>query len=293
MNALQRFVDMPITGKLNPFSTSGLVFLLASGIATRTVIGGMRVLADAPWLNPLPLPEKDKDRTFLERIFTEGVGSLALTYGILYLIQDVAAKVVQTIDKSLAPQTLLDACKDKLTPEQHTQLRQALSETFGGAKADITRPHNAIYHNLYGKGKLAKLATALGNPDLLDSVGGYAKGLIADEANHFYKNLNGKGVFCLMAGTAMSAWLSGGPLQAWNDGWFRNNVTEKVLEAYTQWKEEHPSPPKPVAQPSVVSAVPASPVARPQPLVASNTSPWVVAQVAQPYPAALTVGGLR
>jgi hypothetical protein len=293
VNALQRLLDMPITGKLNLFSSAGFVFLLKSGIATRAVIGGTRVVADAPPLNPLPIPEKDKDRTFLERIFTEGVGSLALTYGILYLIQDLAAKVVQTVDKSLAPQTLLEACRSKLNPKQQNQLEQALVETFGGKHTDLSRAHNTIYHNLYGKGKLAKLADALGQPELLQSVGGYAKGLIADEANHFYRNLNGKGVFCLMAGTAMSAWLSGGPLQAWNDGWFRNNVTEKVLTAYTHWKETHPkAEPKPVALPGVSPLLATQPVARPQPLVPNNnTSPWAV--VAQPYPATLTVGGLR
>jgi hypothetical protein len=314
VNALQRLIDMPITGKLNLFSAAGFAFLLKSGIATRTVIGGTRVVADAPQLNPLPIPEKDKDRTCLERAFTEGVGSILLTYGILYLIQDVAAKGVQTVDKSLAPQALLEACKDKLNPDQLKQLEAALVKTFtpehvlnlpdSGKKtaqlADIALPHNAIYHNLYGNGKLAKLATTLANPELLQSVGGYAKGLIADEANHFYRNLNGKGVFCLMLGTAMSAWLSGGPLQAWNDGWFRYNVTEKLLDAYTRFKEQHPdsdkpssvvSPRPPITPPPARPTLPSSPVVpKPAPANSLGASPWVVAQ---PLPANISMGGLR
>jgi hypothetical protein len=293
MNAFQRLIDMPITGKLNLFTQAGFTFLLTSGILTRTVIGVTRVVADAPPLNPLPIPEKDKDRTFLERMFTEGVGSLALTYGVLYVVQDIAAKGVQTLDKTLAPARLIDACKPHLDEDQLAQFTQAVTQAFGGEKAKLNLTHNAIYHNLYGQGKIAHLATLLKQPELLRSEGGFAQGKLAEAVTPYFKNLNGKGVFCLMAGTGFSAWLSGGPLQAWNDGWFRNNVTLKVLDAYTHWKEQHQPAavaPKPTTSPqSPVVAQPTPPPVRPQP---GNT--WAVPMMPlAPMPAALSLGGLR
>lgn len=244
MNILQRMLDMPAMGKLNLFAMAGLWSMFKAGILTRSGVGVTRMVADYPAFNPKDtMTPQQKERAFLERVFTETVGTFALTYGVLYLGMDLAAKLLQSLDRSLAPQQLLNAVKAKLQGDQELDhFKAALAQVLPGVKEDFNRTHNVIYDRIFGNGHIAGLAKALNRPEWLavDQATGHATGLLKDEVNGYFRHLNGRSVAVMAVATGLSAWLSGGPLQAWNDGWFREHVTFKLLNAYDNWKGRHP-----------------------------------------------------
>jgi hypothetical protein len=243
--------DWPMTGKL-----LGASFLWSTGLLTRVFQGDTRIVAALPFLNKRDIPQKDKDRLFLERTFTEWIGQVVLTYGLLYFGQDVAAKGVQAIDprimgpdtSSLAPSALNKAVEKHLTtPADRATFAKALQTTFGDVvieKGRVLKPafnlnstHNTIYKRLYDGVDLNKLAGVLKKPDWLavNQETSEVTGLLKNEVNHYFKNLNGLTNAVSFTVMLATAYISGGPLQDWNDHWLREKVAFKMID----WWEGH------------------------------------------------------
>jgi hypothetical protein len=254
---LKALTDLPMTGKL-----LGVSFLWNTGLLTRVIQGCVRIVAAAPPLNHRDIPQKDKDRLFLERTFTEWIGQVGLTYGLLYFGQDMAAKLVQAIDPrlmgpntpSLAPSALLKAVEKHLThPADQAHFKRALQTTFGDVvmeKGRVLKPafdlnatHNTIYKRLYGGADLNKFAQVLNRPEWLAVEKGTSKvtGMLAHEVNPYFRNLNGLTNAVSFTVMLATAYISGGPLQDWNDHWLREKVAFKLID---WWEGNSPFRPK-------------------------------------------------
>jgi hypothetical protein len=213
---------IPFTLKLNPFYGPNLGYLAYSYILTRLGVGATRIVADLPSLNLLPTTKREKTRNLLERIFIECVGT---TGGFLsiHAVQDVTSKVLEQFKPKLAPQNLLNALQHSLPKADLAHVEQALKQVFP-VQGNLASAKNSIFEVTFGKASLVGLAETLKRPDLLKVVEGRTLGKIAHEASRFFAPLNRSAGVTTLVAIGVSAFLSGTPIQ-----WFNDRVLRKRL----------------------------------------------------------------
>jgi hypothetical protein len=144
--ALAEKAHLPMLSKLIPTSPEGWVFLLASGMLGRFLVGNARIAADAPALNDRDdMSPQQKTDTFLERIFLESIGVVG-NFLAIQLGQDVFANAYEAIEKrshkacTMQPAQLLNNPALKQDPH-YANIVRSLAYTFS--------PHylNAKYGN--------------------------------------------------------------------------------------------------------------------------------------------------
>ena len=252
-------VQLPATNIFKAWEVDGLKLLLTMGLLTRGVgVSLARIGSDYPDLNKakqyditvdpqtgqeVPIDPvvsvTNKRRNFLERCCIEGVGTILASYVALQLCQDYSAKVLETFgEKIFKPEVLVEAAKKHLNSEQLGKFEGVLMDAFGRNTEfkglDLKSAKHVIYSKVYGGGKLSNIATKLRkiateekDPDLGNLLKIDKNGFITNDSKlgdtfkQYYKTLNIASVATVGFGAVFTAWLSGAPVQGFNDTWFR------------------------------------------------------------------------
>jgi hypothetical protein len=229
---------LPFTCELSPFSAHGLFYWATSFMLTRTAIGATRIAADSPTFdNRTDVSRREKQRNQLERIFIEVFGTWG-TNLTLHLGQEVAAKVLEGTQKKLAPTALLKATKDLLNPEEHQQLKTALCSLFNKTETSLQETSHVLFQNTFKKAGIAKLAEALNLPHVLSSQNGRAVGVIARQAEHYFRPVNNMAILTTLFGVATGAYFSGTPIQWFNDRILRQKLGPKILDQLAKFEKQ-------------------------------------------------------
>ena len=254
----------PITAKINPFkgflgglSKENMVFLMASAMLPRTIVGGVRIAADYPALNPKPIPERDKTRTFLERIFVEAIGTVS-HFVVMMMGQDVVANAFESFDKSFHPKAVMAKLKTegKLSTAELQQVEQAFLKTFQAESID--QIDSLVMRQLFNKGNsgtfLQKLPasfaqhieqplqhllndgklTQLVNPNQLEKQA-------LKPAMDFFATLNRRSNIAQIGGAIASITYAGIWWQNLNDKGFREHAIPWILDTLGLEKETEES----------------------------------------------------
>lgn len=216
----------PATLKLMPWlpkngwraSLANVPELLGMTILGRELIGLTRIGADWPTINPNEISGRKKADTVLERVFTEGFGTVA-GFAVLQAAQDVTGGVLSNVFKGLHPKQWLESVGN-LPLGQKQQIEQALLKTF---KVDsLDKVKNPLTHLLYGtKGNLSAFQTHLDNPELFKAVEAPFK--------QAFKQVNRANALLLVAGMAVNVAFTGFFWQKLNDGVVREKVIPGLL----------------------------------------------------------------
>jgi hypothetical protein len=225
----------PATLKLMPWlpkngwraSLANVPELLGMTILGRELIGLTRIGADWPTLNPNDISDRKKTDTLLERVFTEGIGTIA-GFGVLQAAQDVTGGLLSTLFKGLHPKQWLESIGN-LPASQKQQVEQALLKTF---KVDsLDKVKNPLTHLLYGtKGNLAAFQNHLDNPELFKAVEAPFK--------QAFKQVNRANALLLAVGMAVNVAFTGFFWQKLNDGLVREKVIPGLLNLMGYSKDE-------------------------------------------------------
>jgi hypothetical protein len=264
--------QLPATNIFKAWEVDGLKLLLTMGLLTRGVgVSLARIGSDYPDLNKakqyditvdpqtgqeVPIDPvisvTNKRRNFLERCCIEGVGTILASYVALQLCQDYSSKVLETFgEKIFKPDVLVQAAKKHLNPEQLGKFEGVLMEAFGRNSdfkgLDLKSAKHVIYSKVYGGGKLSniaaklqKIATEQKDPDLgnllkIDKNGFITKdSTLGEDFKNYYKTLNIASVATVGFGAVFTAWLSGAPVQGFNDTWFRDKGMPFLLGVWNK-----------------------------------------------------------
>jgi hypothetical protein len=226
----------------------------------------MRVVADTPTLNTRQdQSDADKTKTWVERIFMEAIGVVA-GFMAISLGQDVAAKAVEWLDKSVHPTTLLSALYAKtnvdeatlanlsraflmsyLPPHQlHTWLHQETGQAPVGQTGTLLKQispkkiqeklsalTDILNVNLYGAGKLNHIDNEFKffqGTSLAEALKPHPEAVT--KVNTYFAANNIKTNFFVITGGLMaSTYFSGILWQQLND----NLIRKKVSPVVTKW----------------------------------------------------------
>lgn len=263
---VENTLQMPMLSKLVPGSNDAWIFLLGSGILGRMAVGGTRIAADTPILNTRSDQSEDaKTKTWVERIFMEAIGVVA-GFASIHIGQDLAAKAVESVDKSTHPSRLLATLHGHLPQHSETlsnvsraflasymnptELKQWLgADTVQGGKASVLKAlkhlspqevqkrlvqlESILSVNLYGAGKINHIEA---NFKALEGKGfqeAFAQSPKALNSIHSYFASNNikTNFFVITGGLAASTYFSGILWQQINDGFIRKKVSPVV----TRW----------------------------------------------------------
>lgn len=269
LTGLQRAI--PFTLELNPFSGPNLVYWASSYMLTRVGIGATRIVADSPALDPRPdVSRRQKRRNQLERIFIETFGTLG-TYVSLHASQDIAATLIERLKPSLAPSKLLETTAEKLTDKEQGHLKKALADVYKRPESELGNVGHVLFHKIFGNGRIEKLAEKLELPELLRVENGRTLGKIAKEVETHFAPVNRMANLVLVLGIAASAYLSGAPIQWFNDRVLREKLGPKLLNWISGPEEASPTQtaqasnavPSGKSQTNQVVETPASPSVKP------------------------------
>lgn len=251
----------PLTRKLNPFVANNLKGLAEALILTRLGVGLVRVITDIPAFNHNPSSPREKAQNLLERIFTEGLG----TVGCFLTLQTSMDLWSALSGKGLHMNKWLSGIKnsDKLSPEDKTKITDAFRKTFHAEPHQTLNGRQVIAESLLHKGNLGSFVTNLNDKSLLSlSDTGHLEygakkgaGFLKQHSEAFFSHLNHKGVSTALFGILVSAFMSGAPVQKLNDNVIRHRLAPWLLDKI-YGSEKQPSP----ASPSLSSSTTAQQV---------------------------------
>jgi hypothetical protein len=225
---------MPFTAKMNPFDGTGnnFKYLIATGMFSRCLVGLTRIITDAPPFNPNTYSQREKDRNFLERIFIEVGGTFFGTFVALHTCMDVASKGFSALDKRLAPQQLLQVGQKYLDQKSYHLFTRAVAKTFATPTHKLDKPSHVLFEAVYGQANLHHFKKNLeeaGLSHVLKTQDGHLVGGMSQEIGQYFKRLNQRSAWVVLAGVVGSAYISGAPVQWMNDHWLRQGLGPWLL----------------------------------------------------------------